>query len=77
VCTDFREMTPIRERSGVLVVRAWIECATPEGLRVRITQILGPAEEPTEATAATVDETLALVRSWLEYLMADPQTREP
>jgi hypothetical protein len=63
-------MARIRERSGVLVVRAWIESGASEGLRVRITQILGPREELTETTAATVDQTLALVRSWLEELMA-------
>jgi hypothetical protein len=70
-CPDWREVARIRERSGVLVVRAWIERAGPEGLRVRITQILGPGEEQTETTAATVDDTLALVRTWLEDLMAD------
>jgi hypothetical protein len=70
-CTDWREMAQIKERSGVLVVRAWIENAAPEGLRVRITQILGPGEEQTETAAATVDQTLALVRNWLEDLIAD------
>ena len=64
-------MARIEERSGVLVIRAWIESAAPERLRVRITQILGPGEEQTETAAATIDQALALVRSWLEDLIAD------
>jgi hypothetical protein len=70
-------MARTRERSGVLAVRAWVEGAGSEGLRAQITQIRGCDEERIETTAATVDQVLAAVRTWLESLVSDPHCREP
>jgi 16S rRNA G1207 methylase RsmC len=55
------------ERTGVLVVRAWLEDATDEGLRARITHTLDVAR-PGETVIVTArrEEVYAAVRSWLE-----------
>jgi hypothetical protein len=54
------------ERSGVLVVRAWIE-ADEILLRARITGRLDALRtEETVETAAGVDHAAAVVRRWLE-----------
>jgi hypothetical protein len=62
-------MEPGPGRSGILVVRAWIEGEGGAGLRARITrspQVEG--EEPLVTTTASVDEACATVRDWLEEL---------
>jgi hypothetical protein len=64
-------MTQTREQSGVLVVRAWVEGSLPDRLRARITQIGGLDDEQLETSAASVDHVLAVVRDWLESLLAD------
>ena len=65
-------MTEITERSGVLVVRAWVEGGTPAGLRARITQSRDLAStEQLVTAAATVDEILATVRAWLNALLLE------
>jgi hypothetical protein len=60
------------ERTGVLVLRAWVEAAGDHGLRVRITRISGTMDdatvEPLSSTFATVDGACAMVRVWLEDL---------
>jgi hypothetical protein len=67
-------MTRIAERSGVLVMRAWVEDG-PRGLRVRITQSRGlAANDHVQTSASSVDEVLAVVRAWLELLL---DAREP
>lgn len=63
-------MSRMVERSGVLVVRAWIEGACPSGLRARITQAREvTSAQQIEMTAATIDQVLAIVREWLQSLM--------
>jgi hypothetical protein len=64
-------MTQIRKQSGALVVRAWVEGSGPDRLRARITQIGGLDEEQLETSAASVGQVLAVVRDWLESLLAD------
>lgn len=63
---------PARERTGVLVVRAWIEPAHENGLRARIVQTLDVTRrQNVVSAAATPDEVYAAVRSWLEAFLAD------
>ena len=55
------------DRTGILIVRLWIEGSRHEGFRARITRTLdstGPEEEM--ATAATPEDIYAVVRTWVE-----------
>ena len=57
-----------RERTGVLVVRAWIE-GEPAQLKARITQTADLARgEPISSTASSAEQIFAAVRGWLEEL---------
>jgi len=61
-------MTAASERSGVLVVRAWIEGETPQ-LKARISHTVDLAQrEPETATASSPEQIYAEVRRWLEAL---------
>jgi hypothetical protein len=59
------------ERTGVLVIRAWIEGERPS-LRLRITWTLD-VSDPVEqsATTTSVEEACAVVRRWLEGFEAE------
>jgi hypothetical protein len=54
-------------RTGILVVRVWIEADADDGFRARVTRTLD-ASVPEQSTvaAASPDETYAVVRSWVE-----------
>jgi hypothetical protein len=56
------------ERTGVLILRAWIEAGEAERLRVRVTQAVGPTNFP-DTAAETIEDTCALVRHWLDGLL--------
>jgi hypothetical protein len=59
--------TPSSDRTGLLIVRLWIEGSAREGFRARITQTLDSAgTEQAMATAATPEDTYAVVRTWVE-----------
>ena len=61
-------MTTASERSGVLVVRAWIEGETPQ-LKARISHTVDLGRrEPATATASSAEQIYAEVRRWLEGL---------
>jgi hypothetical protein len=65
------EMGKERERSGVLVVRAWVEGGTPAGLRARITQSNDlTRNEQTMTTTATVEGIISAVQTWLDALLS-------
>ena len=67
---------PRPELSGVLVLRVWIDHEGPDGLRARLTQVVGLGDQ-TVATAATPDDIYAAVRSWLGELIALPADTHP
>lgn len=70
--------TDSTERTGVLVLRAWIEGDPSTGLRARITQAVdNAAPEYLVATAATVEDVCAGVRGWLEELIARQLPQRP
>jgi hypothetical protein len=57
------------ERTGVLVLRAWVEPDDEARLRVRVTRtIRGCTAEPVSSASATVEGVCAIVRDWLEEL---------
>jgi hypothetical protein len=58
---------PRRDRSGMLIVRLWIESSALEGLRARITQTLDSAgPEQAVATVATAEEICEVVKAWVD-----------
>jgi hypothetical protein len=58
-------------RTGVLVVRAWLEDGRPADLRARITWTLDvDAHSRRVVTASGDDEVEELVRRWLDALLA-------
>ena len=58
------------ERTGVLVIRAWVE-GDPPTLRLRITQTDDIAARREEsAVAASIDEAIEIARRWLEDFAA-------
>jgi hypothetical protein len=67
-------MTAAGERSGVLVVRAWIE-GDPGQLKARITHTVDLAQsEPVTSTAASADQIFIAVRRWLDEFEGDPSS---
>ena len=55
------------DRTGVLIVRLWIEANARGGFRARITQKLdSTCKEQTMATAADPEDLYAVVRTWVE-----------
>jgi hypothetical protein len=61
-------MTAASERSGVLVVRAWIEGETAQ-LKARISHTIDLGQrEPESSTASNAEQIYAEVRRWLEAL---------
>lgn len=63
---------PTRERTGVLVVRVWVEGDPTTGLRARITRNVDVGKRDDEVTvASTVEDIEATVRSWLAEFTGD------
>ncbi|HEX2049889.1 MAG TPA: hypothetical protein VHJ34_04555 [Actinomycetota bacterium] len=61
--------TPARARAGVLVVRAWLE--SDGELRARITYSTDVEDEDVvKASAASEDDVVRAVRTWLDALVA-------
>lgn len=59
--------TQTTDRTGVLILRLWIEANHETGLRARITQTLdtAAAEQPV-AVAANADDICAIVKQWVQ-----------
>ncbi|WP_189533642.1 hypothetical protein [Streptomyces roseolilacinus] len=55
-------------RSGVLVLRVWLEDGRPDDFRARIIRIVDGEQKPPAAAGRTADVLLA-VRSWLDELL--------
>jgi len=55
------------DRTGILIVRLWIEGNAREDFRARITQTLDSASpEQAMATAANPEDVYAVVKTWVE-----------
>lgn len=55
------------DRTGVLVVRLWIEANHERGLRARITQTLDAIDgEQSVGVAASADDICAVVKRWVD-----------
>lgn len=55
-------------RSGVLILRVWVEDGREDGFRARIIQTVDGQQEPPTAVSKTVD-VLTVVRTWLDELL--------
>jgi hypothetical protein len=65
-----------RERTGVLVIRAWSEALPERSLRARITQTLDISTGTSVQTAAgTEEQILATVRTWLQEFTGGSDVR--
>ena len=66
---------PPPTRTGVLVVRAWLEDGRPRTFRARITWSLDVSRtEVTRLAASTPDEIRRLTDEWLDALVAGDGT---
>ena len=55
------------DRTGILIVRLWMEPTMQDGFRARITQTTDSRSPYHEmATAGTPEEVYAVVRTWVE-----------
>ena len=62
------------ERTGILVIRVWLEQDGPGRLRARLTQAADLGEVPTTlATAADVPGVCAAVETWLRRFLDSPE----
>ena len=68
VCGEDGDMqTSSVDRTGILIVRLWMEATIRDGFRARITQTTDSRSPHQEmATAGTPEEVYALVRTWVE-----------
>jgi hypothetical protein len=61
------------ERTGILVVRVWLEQGAPGRLRARLTQTADLGDPSTTlATAADVPGVCAAVEAWLRQFLDSP-----
>ena len=68
---------PTSERTGILILRLWIETDAHEGFRARITQTLDSTDdERSIATAAHPEDLYAAVRTWVETFVDQQQDQE-
>ncbi len=59
------------DRTGILIVRLWLEGDPREGFRARITQTLDSARpEQAMATAGNPDDVYTAVRTWVESFIS-------
>ncbi|MEV6805305.1 hypothetical protein [Streptomyces sp. NPDC051132] len=56
------------QRSGVLILRVWVEGDRSDGFRARIIRIVDGEQQPSTAADQTADVFLAL-RTWLDELL--------
>ena len=63
---------PPSERTGVLVLRVWIEAGSDSGLRARITteDELG-SRERVSAVAGSVEQVVQFVEQWVKGFVAE------
>jgi hypothetical protein len=62
----------VEDRTGVLVLRAWVECAGPRGFRARIT-FTADIDEGSEQVevVASPKAAIAVVSRWLREIAGD------
>ena len=62
------------QRTGILVIRVWLEQDAPGRLRARLTQAADLGESPTTlATVADVPGVCAAIEAWLRRFLDSPE----
>ncbi|MBA6441168.1 MULTISPECIES: hypothetical protein [Streptomyces] len=56
------------ERTGVLILRVWVEGGRPDGFRARIVPT-GDGHQAVPTAVSAVDDVLTAVRAWLDQLL--------
>lgn len=75
---DERMRSHTSDRTGILIVRLWIEGNAREGFRARITQTLDSTGlEQAMATAADPENIYAVVRTWVEAFVDQEAEAHP
>lgn len=64
------------DRTGVLILRAWVEDGRQRRLRVRITRTTGH-RDPSTATVTTSEQACAIVRRWIGELLDGNDSARP
>ena len=64
---------PVPERTGILVIRVWMEQEPPGRVRARLTHAVGLGEPPTTTAAANVPGICAAVDAWLRRFTDSPE----
>jgi hypothetical protein len=68
---DVRMNIRSADRTGILIVRLWLEGNPRDGFRARITQTLDSTRpEQSMATAGNPDDVYAAVRTWVESFIS-------
>jgi hypothetical protein len=65
----------VAERSGVLILRAWVESGEGSSLRIRITgtrDVTGGKGSDISEAASTVGQVCDVIRDWLDELATEP-----
>jgi hypothetical protein len=66
------------DRTGIMVVRVWIESTAREGFRARITHTLdSTGHEGVIAATADPEDLYAVVRSWVEAFVDQDRAAGP
>jgi hypothetical protein len=69
---DTVRMSTGEERTGVLILRAWVEDDDEHPLRVRITRTARDrVTEPITSASVTIEGICMVVQAWLEHLVND------
>jgi hypothetical protein len=69
---DTVPMSTGEERTGVLILRAWVEDDDEHPLRVRITRTARESvTEPITSASVTIEAICTVVQDWLEHLVDD------
>jgi hypothetical protein len=67
---DTERMSMGGERTGVLILRAWVEDDDEHPLRVRLTRTARDrVTEPITSASVTIEEICMVVQAWLEHLV--------
>jgi len=69
-------MENIGEPSGIILLRAWVEGRSPEGLRVRVIRVRHSGTTSI-SSAGTVEATCEIVANWLNELLREGTTPRP
>ncbi len=75
---DERMSSQTSDRTGILIVRVWIEGQRGDGFRARITQLLDSGgAEPAMATAGAPEGVYGIVPTWVELFLAQEAEERP